>query len=98
MTTKVFNEIIDRLFPIRGTLVEDTNYGLPYVLFDYPDYGGLPKRISYSLSPEAVDAMQDILYKKYTRKRDFAAAYKERLFELGEKIRESRKQGKSPKK
>ena len=92
MTEKVLNEIVDRLFPIRETLIEREENGWDNnILFDYPDYGGLPKRISYKLSPEAVDAMQQILYNKYSRKRDFKKAYEEELFYLGEKIKKSTK-------
>lgn len=85
MTKKQFDEIINRIFPIRNILVvsSDDPYG-PFVIFDYPNYGGLPKRLSNTLSPEAVDAMQVILHTKYIRKRDFAKAYKDQLFYYGE--------------
>lgn len=72
--------------------------------FDYPDYGGLPKKISYTLSPEAVDALQDIwsevtgrnIYNKpylgaFKTKREFVKSYKKRLFELGEPIKKAAK-------
>lgn len=76
MKTEIFDEVINRIFPIRNILND----------FDYPNYGGLPKNIYCKLSPEAVDAMQHILNYKFDRKRSFASAYKFKLLELGESI------------
>jgi len=81
MGKKTFLRIVDHIFPIRKKFLEDFDE-----VFDYPDYGGLPKKISNSLSPEAVDAMQYILDGcKFSSKRDFARAYRNRLLEIGER-------------
>ena len=91
MTEKMFKIIIDHLFPIREKFHDRDDYDngcwIDGDVFDYPDYGGLPKNISNRLSSEAVDAMQSIICNGFERKRDFAKAYKDRLEELGEKIR-----------
>jgi hypothetical protein len=79
MGPKTFQRIVDHMFSRRQQY-----YGMYGDCWDYPNYGGLPKSISSTLSCEAVDAMQDILQDKFARKRDFARAYKQRLFELGE--------------
>lgn len=79
MGPKTFQKIIDHVYPVRKKY-----WGFWGDQWDFPDYGGLPKSISMRLSPEAVDAMQDILHYTYSRKRDFARAYKNRLKELGE--------------
>lgn len=76
MTKKMFDEIINRIYPIRSEIDE----------FDC-GYGKLPKKISNKLSSEAVDAMQHILCNLYCTKRQFAKAYKDKLFELGEIIK-----------
>jgi len=84
MGPKTFEKIVNHIYPIRKSLV------YPDGVFDYPEYGGLPKRISNNLSPEAVDAMQDVLFDLegnlsfYKRKYQFRSAYKERLRDLGE--------------
>jgi hypothetical protein len=80
MGPKTFQKIVDCVYPTRNLYSEDGDARQ----WDYPDYGGLPKSISNKLSPEAVDAMQDIIQSSYNRKRDFARAYKNRLEELGE--------------
>jgi len=80
MGPKTFKRIVDHVFPTRKMYHpegEDFQW-------DYPDYGGLSASIYNTLSPEAVDAMQDILHDFYKRKRDFARAYRNRLKELGE--------------
>lgn len=83
MTKIIFEKIIDYIFPIRKKIEN----------FDYPDYSDLPKKISYKLSPEAVDAMQYILYafsynkNAYKRKYKFKRAYYDQLKELGEKVK-----------
>lgn len=33
-----------------------------YTVFDYPDYGGLPKELSDGLSPDTVDAIQQEIF------------------------------------
>lgn len=80
MGPKTFQRIVDHVFPTRKKYSNDGDDEQ----WDYPDYGGLPKSISMTLSSEAVDAMQDIIQSSYNRKRDFARAYKNRLEELGE--------------
>lgn len=40
----------------------DSNYGIPYIDFDYPDYGGLPKKISNRLYSSHVDIIQEHLF------------------------------------
>ena len=89
MGPKTFQKIVDHMFPIREEFLDIPVLGGEFCHrvardFDYPLYGDLPKRISNKLSPEAVDAMQDILQIKFVRKRDFARAYRDRLQELGE--------------
>jgi hypothetical protein len=79
MGPKTFKRIIDHVFQTRKEYV-----GMWGARWDYPDYGGLPKSISYRLSPEAVDAMQNVIQIVYSRKRDFARAYRKELRELGE--------------
>lgn len=93
MTDKTLTKITQHLFPIRNSI----GYGQ----FDYPDYGDLPKNISYRLSSEAVDAIQDILrdewvwcpikeeeiFKRvYTSRKQFQAKIKLRMKELGERF------------
>jgi hypothetical protein len=80
MGPKTFNHIIDHMFPKRKQY-----WGLYGDVFDYPDYAGLPSKISYKLSSEAVDAMQFVIDHPYKNKREFARAYKRRLIELGER-------------
>jgi hypothetical protein len=80
MGPKTFIEIVNHVYPTRNKYA----FAGGDEQWDFPDYGGLPKRISNTLSSEAVDAMQDIIQSSYSRKRDFVKAYKERLFELGE--------------
>jgi hypothetical protein len=80
MGPKTFNRIIDHIFPKRKEY-----WGLYGDMFDYPDYAGLPKKISNTLSPEAVDAMQEVLGEHFTKRRDFARAYRATLIDLGER-------------
>jgi hypothetical protein len=80
---KTFKAIVDHLFPIRKEFFAQRPSGGSRD-FDYPDYGGLPKRISNRLSSEAVDALQSILDMKFLNKRDFAKTYKQSLKDLGE--------------
>jgi len=76
MKLKTFKQVVDFIFPIQDELLD----------FDYPYYAGLPCKINFKLSPEAVDAMQHVLNKKFKSKRLFAAAYEVKLFELGEEV------------
>lgn len=55
---KLFEEMVEILWKNRNAELRDETYGYN---FDYPDYGGLPKRISNRLSGEAVDRIQDEL-------------------------------------
>jgi hypothetical protein len=57
--------------------------------FDFPDYGSLPKSISYKMSPEFVDAIQHYVGRmdRYKRKRDFRSGLIQGLRDLGERIR-----------
>jgi len=68
------------------------------ILFDYPDYGGLPEYLCERLTSEAVDAMQKIWFelcgitldlkkcKKFRDLREFRRVYKSKLWELSEKV------------
>lgn len=80
MGPKSFQRIVDHVFPTRKLYNKEGED----LQWDYPDYGGLPKNISDTLSSEAVDAMQDIIQDSFKRKRDFARAYRDRLRDLGE--------------
>ena len=73
-----FNKIVNHIYPKRKSLLH---------CFDFPNYGDLPRKTYKILSPEAVDAMQDILQLHFVRKRDFARAYKNRMQELGEVVK-----------
>lgn len=69
--------------------------------FDYPFYGGIPKRVSARFSPEVVDSIQNIwsyligldVFKeqtvdnKYKTKKEFSRGLKNELARLGEKIK-----------
>jgi hypothetical protein len=86
MGPKTFNVVVDCLYPIRRSFYTETGK-----LFDFPDYGGLPKKVSNKLSPEAVDAMQQVLAGiggevscDFRSKREFIRAFRERLHQLGE--------------
>lgn len=81
MGPKTFNKIVNHVFPTRKLYNKE---GKDWQ-WDYPDYGGLPKSISHTLSSEAVDAMQDVIQDSFKRKRDFARAYRDRLRDLGER-------------
>ena len=71
-----------------------------YYVFDYPDYNGLPKKLSNTLSSEAVDVIQDmwseitgldIYGKKYSgefkSKKEFFALFSRGLKSFGENIK-----------
>lgn len=77
------------MFPIRKQYFNPGGSHLYKIniiyVFDFPYYAGLPKKISNTLSSEAVDAMQEILQNRYSRKYLFAKAYKETLRGLGER-------------
>ncbi len=79
MTIKLFTEISNRIYPFRK---EICGYG-----FDWPNYGGLPKKIINRLSPEAVDAIQDVIQSHFVRQRDFERSLKKRMEQLGEIIK-----------
>ena len=57
---QIFEDMIEFLWSNRENLKADKIDGHYY--FDYPNYGGLPKRISNKLSSEVVDRMQELLY------------------------------------
>lgn len=87
MTKKDFIYIVDHIYPQRNSLViKDQEGKNKFILFDYPNYGGIKKSLADKLSPEAVDAMQAILHLNFKTKRDFSKAYKQKLNVLGEKI------------
>lgn len=75
MTQQEFDIVVSYIFPIRNIID-----------FNFPDYSGLPSRVSDRLSSEAVDALQIVLSGKYSRKSTFSSAYNKRLAELGELI------------
>ena len=53
----LLDELVDYLFNARRKLI----YVDGGVDFDYPDYGGLPKKISNRLSSDVVDRIQSNL-------------------------------------
>lgn len=42
--------------------VEETQFGSLESMFDFPEYGGLPKKISNKLSSDCVDVIQDYVF------------------------------------
>lgn len=80
MGPKTFNEIVDRVYPTRKLYNKEGKD----LQWDFPDYGGLPKRIINQLSSEAVDAMQSVISQKFVSKKDFAREYRFALRGLGE--------------
>lgn len=58
MKKQTFNEVTKFLFDHRYFYKNFDDYCLQ---FDYPDYLGLPKKLSNLLSPETVDAIQNII-------------------------------------
>ena len=98
MTKRMFERMTELLWNKRKEIREGM-IRQEVDIFDYPDYGELPKYIANSLSPEAVDAMQDVwsylvnlnlgfqeVPEHFKRLREFRSAYKQRLWELGEKV------------
>jgi hypothetical protein len=84
MTKATFQTLIDFIFPIREKYC-NTAGNEQQENWDFPNYGGLPKTISNTLSSEAVDAMQEIIQENWTNKLDFSKAYKKALQNLGER-------------
>jgi len=80
MKIKVFEECIDRLFPVRKTKSIEN--------FDYPDYGNLPKKLSNTFSPEAVDAIQNTKKELSVAKsrKEFSTIWYEEMKRLGEDL------------
>lgn len=79
MNSRQFKIIIDTVWPILSSAKKN-------IVFDYPDYAGIRKSVADKLSPEAVDAMQDILHEEFKDKLDFCKRYLVRLHELGEPL------------
>lgn len=52
--------------------------------FDFPSYGGLPSKVFSVLSPEAVDAVQNLLPVEGISKNKFVSTYLSELIRLGE--------------
>lgn len=67
-----FSEMVDVLWDNRAELTyPPENQDDPDNTFDYPNYGGLPKRISNKLQSDTVDMIQenqDWLFKCRTKK------------------------------
>ena len=87
MCIDTFNNLVDHVWEHRKYYYE---YPVDY-LFDYPNYGNLPREISNGLTPEAVDAMQYIwedfaVECSIKTKSQFRSTLKRQLRELGEKI------------
>lgn len=67
-----FEPLVEHLWGMRAQVLckeEDQEFN-----FDYPDYGGLPKKISNKLSSEIVDVIQDELlswHENNTTKKQF---------------------------
>jgi len=59
MKKKIFDQVVDELWKNR---IWYWYYDEDYI-FDYPDYGNLPKKLSRTFSSEVVDAIQDIWWK-----------------------------------
>ena len=90
MKLHIFNQTVDFLWNHRCFYLD---YPEDYV-FDYPNYGNLPKKLSNTFSPEIVDAIQEVWTDAFQvnigadqpiikTKRDFRAAFKYNLKELG---------------
>lgn len=75
MSKKTFHDIMQRIFKVRAEIEDFSNW-----------HCYLPAKLYAKISPEAHDAMESILHEKFLRVREFASAYKNRLFELGEKV------------
>ena len=80
---KTIQAVVDHIWPQRKELQKCG--------FDFPDYGNLPKRISYSMSSEFVDAIQETLWEwehgSFRTKRNFHRRLTSNLRNLGERIR-----------
>lgn len=89
MTMKTFRQVVNHLFPNRKSalIVETDNECL--TIFNEPDYGGLPRRISRVLSSESIDALQNVSYdlKASRTKRQFTRILFEEMIRLGEPMR-----------
>ena len=83
MTKNQFKIITDHIWKNRKKLAK-TDYE-----FDYPDYLGLPKRIANKLSPEAVDAIQEIMWviEDGYNKRFYKKLLFQSMKDLGEKMK-----------
>lgn len=100
---KTFDLIVDHLWKDRKKYIPGSSWsyscdryrkplnilGTDCLVFDYPDYSGLSKKISSRLSCEFVDAIQDCLVnsKDFFRKKQWSKDLEERLWELGEKVK-----------
>ena len=96
MKLHIFNQTVDFLWNHRCFYLD---YPEDYV-FDYPNYGNLPQKLTNSFSPEVVDAIQELWQDSFVvcqssgrtvinTKRDFRAAFKFNLKNLGEQIQTS---------
>lgn len=83
MKKHIFDATINHLWQHRFYYYDDH-------LFDFPFYGGIPRKINRTFSSEAVDAMQNV-WEEFTNdfyktKKQFASAYKVELKILGENV------------
>jgi len=89
MTETAFATLVTKLWENKAHILSHQAEGWEPD-FEYPDYGGLPKRIAYRLSSEAVDAIQTTLYLLGENPKWSRAVFSQRLKEncevLGEKI------------
>lgn len=56
-----FNELIDYFWENKNTIISTYHNELYGILFDFPNYCGLPEKIYKKLSPDNVDVLQSIL-------------------------------------
>lgn len=76
----LFEQIIDALWEKRAQVKEEDYY------FDYPEYGGLPKKVAHRLMSDVVDAIQEVYdeegMRQFRTKAQFRKFMKERFFPL----------------
>ena len=64
---KKFDHMVDWLWKNRSHVIEKYDWGKDFdkgfieIEFDYPDYCGLPKKISYNLTGDFVDIVQECI-------------------------------------
>ena len=82
MRQNIFEEIAKHIYDNIEMIMSEER-------FDYPDYANLPTRLIDELTPEAVDAIQNILFyfgSKFDNYKSFFNSYEKELNRLGEKV------------